>query len=203
MRVCVFCGSSAGARPAYAESARNLGRLLAERGIGLVYGGAQVGTMGELANAALRAGGEVVGIIPHHMVEQEIAHDGVTELHVVGDMHERKAGMAARADAFIALPGGAGTMEELFEVWTWAQLGLHDKPLGLLDVAGYFAPLRHFLDHMVTEGFLRAEYRDMVLIDDDAERLIDRIAEYEPPAAKWDTASHGDQGAGAPSALRA
>lgn len=189
MRVCVFCGSSSGARPAYAESARNLGRLLAERGIGLVYGGAQVGTMGELANAALKAGGEVVGIIPHRMVEQEIAHDGVTELHVVAGMHERKAGMAARADAFIALPGGAGTMEELFEAWTWAQLGLHDKPLGLLDVAGYFAPLRGFLDHMVTEGFLRAEYRDMVIFDDDAERLLDRIADYEPPAAKWDGAA--------------
>ncbi|HEX6447817.1 MAG TPA: TIGR00730 family Rossman fold protein [Streptosporangiales bacterium] len=203
MRVCVFCGSSSGARPEYAENARNLGRVLAERGIGLVYGGAQVGTMGELANAALNAGGEVVGIIPHHMVEQEIAHDGVTELHVVGDMHERKAGMAARADAFIALPGGAGTMEELFEVWTWAQLGLHDKPLGLLDVAGYFVPLRRFLDHMVSEGFLRAEYRDMVLFDEDAERLIDRIADYEPPAAKWDTANHGDQGARAPRALRA
>lgn len=203
MRVCVFCGSSFGARPVYAESARSLGRVLAERGIGLVYGGAQVGTMGELANAALQAGGEVVGIIPDHMVEQEIAHDGITELLVVGDMHERKAGMAARADAFIALPGGAGTMEELFEVWTWAQLGLHAKPLGLLDVAGYFAPLRGFLDHMVTEGFLRAEYRDMVLFEDDAGRLIDRIAEYEPPAAKWDTAKHGDQGTRAPRALRA
>lgn len=203
MRVCVFCGSSFGASPAYAESARNLGRVLAERGIGLVYGGAQVGTMGELANAALRAGGEVVGIIPHHMVEQEIAHDGVTELHVVADMHERKAGMAARADAFIALPGGAGTMEEFFEAWTWAQLGLHDKPLGLLDVAGYFAPLRGFLDHMVSEGFLRPEYRDMVIFDDDAERLLDRVVVYEPPAAKWDTATHGDQGARAPRALRA
>lgn len=203
MRVCVFCGSSPGVRPAYAENARNLGRVLAERCIGLVYGGARVGTMGELADAALCAGGEVVGIIPQHMVDQEIAHDGVSELHVVADMHERKAGMAARADAFIALPGGAGTMEELFEVWTWAQLGLHDKPLGLLDVAGYFAPLRGFLDHMVTEGFLRAEYRDMVLFDDDAERLIDRIAEYEPPAAKWDTVRHGDQGARSPRALRA
>lgn len=186
MRVCVFCGSSPGARPAYVENARNLGQVLAERGIVLVYGGAHVGTMGELADAALRAGGEVIGIIPRHMVDQEIAHEGITELHVVTDMHERKAGMSARADAFVALPGGAGTMEELFEVWTWAQLGLHDKPLGLLDVAGYYVPLRRMMDHMVAEGFLRPEYHEMMLFDEDAERLLDRLAAYQPPVAKWE-----------------
>ena len=172
----------------YVEQARTLGRLLAERGIGLVYGGAQVGTMGELAGAVLAAGGEAVGVIPRHLVDKEIAHRGLTELHVVADMHERKAGMAERADAFLALPGGAGTLEELFEVWTWAQLGLHEKPVGLLDVAGYYAPLWQLAEHMVSEGFLRQEYRDMLLFDEDPGSLLDRLVGYEPPLTpitKW------------------
>ncbi|MGA6163958.1 TIGR00730 family Rossman fold protein [Amycolatopsis magusensis] len=166
-RVCVFCGSSPGNSPVYAEQAAALGKLLAERGIGLVYGGASVGTMGVVADAALAAGGEVIGVIPGHLMSAEVGHHGLTELHVVDTMHERKALMAELSDGFLALPGGAGTLEELFEVWTWAQLGLHAKPLGLVDVAGYFQPLRKFVDHMVDEGFLRPQHREMVTVDAD------------------------------------
>ncbi|WP_328606517.1 TIGR00730 family Rossman fold protein [Amycolatopsis sp. NBC_00345] len=175
MRVCVFCGSSMGLSPVYAEAASALGKLLAQRGIGLVYGGASVGTMGAVADAALAAGGEVIGVIPEALSRVEIAHAGLTELHVVADMHQRKAKMAALSDAFLALPGGAGTLEELFEVWTWAQLGLHGKPIGLVDVAGYYAPLMSFAEHMVTEGFLGADYRDLLTIDADAAKLLDRF----------------------------
>ena len=158
-RLCVFSGSSPGAHPDYAEAARELGRSLAERGIGLVYGGAHVGLMGVLADSALESGGEVVGVIPQALVEREIAHPGVSDLRVVGTMHERKALMADLADGFIALPGGTGTLDELFEVYTWTQLGLHSKPLGLLDVRGYYAQLAAFLDHAVQERFLTAEHR--------------------------------------------
>jgi hypothetical protein len=185
VRICVFCGSSRGQGDGYQQAAAGLGRLLAERGIGLVYGGATVGTMGVLANATLEAGGAVYGVIPQALVDREIAHPGLTELHVVRDMHERKAKMAELADGFIALPGGAGTLEELFEVWTWAQLGLHDKPLGLLDVAGFYEPLAAMLDHMVEEGFLAAGYRDMVAREADPVALLDRLASHQPPSHKW------------------
>ncbi|WP_432849950.1 TIGR00730 family Rossman fold protein [Amycolatopsis sp. CA-161197] len=185
-RICVFCGSSMGFSPAYAEAAAEMGKLLAQRGIGLVYGGASVGTMGVVADAALAAGGEVIGVIPEALSSVEIAHAGLTELHVVPDMHQRKAKMAALSDGFLTLPGGAGTLEELFEVWTWAQLGLHSKPIGLVDVGGYYGPLVSFADHMVTEGFLGAGYRDLLLIDSDVSALLDRFAEYAPPAPpKW------------------
>lgn len=185
MRICVFCGSSPGRLDTYVEHARVLGRLLGKRGIGLVYGGASVGTMGELADAALAAGAEVVGVIPQQLVDREIAHPALSELYVVSDMHERKARMSALCEGFLALPGGAGTLEELFEVWTWAQLGLHDKPVGLLDVAGYYKPLRAMADHMVAEGFMRPQYRDMVLFDADPEALLDRFGTYEPPKPRW------------------
>lgn len=173
--VCVFCGSSPTVGETYLGAAREVGKLLVQRGIRVVFGGSHLGTMGALADAALDAGGEVVGVIPQSMVDVEIAHTGLTELHVVADMHERKALMAQNADAFLALPGGAGTLEELFEVWTWMQIGLHDKPIGLLDVAGFYRPLLAMIDHMVTEGFLRAEFRDALLVDSDPNRLLDAV----------------------------
>ncbi len=159
----------------YADAAAGLGRLFAERGIGLVYGGATVGTMGVIADAALAAGGSVSGVIPREIFATEVPHQGLTELHEVADMHERKATMARLSDAFIALPGGAGTLEELFEVWTWAQLGLHRKPIGLLDVNSYYRRLEPMLDHMVTEGFLRAGHRDVIRIRSDAAALVDEL----------------------------
>ncbi len=184
--ICVFCGSSPGASPAYAEAAASLGVLLAEQGIDLVYGGGKVGVMGVLADACLAHGGRVVGVIPTHLWNREVGHAGVTEMHVVASMHERKARMAELADAFVALPGGIGTMEEFFEVWTWGQLGLHAKPYGLLDAGGYFDPLIRFLDHMVEEGFLVGEERDRVLVDRDPARLLDRLSLVRPrPAERW------------------
>lgn len=183
-RICVFCGSSLGARPAYAEAARALGRQFAARDVGLVYGGASVGLMGELADATLAAGGEAVGVIPRSLVARELAHSGLSELHVVETMHERKALMANLSDAFVALPGGMGTLDELAEAITWGQLGIHSKPIGLLDVDRYFAPLLAFTDRAVTEGFLRPAHRDAVLVDTDPARLIDRLEMHEPwPAA--------------------
>ncbi|WP_409183218.1 TIGR00730 family Rossman fold protein [Amycolatopsis sp. VS8301801F10] len=176
MRICVFCGSARGFSPEYAEAAAGVGKLLAQRGIGLVYGGASVGTMGVVADAALAAGGEVFGVIPEVLSDVEIAHGGLTELHVVPDMHQRKAKMAALSDAFVALPGGVGTLEELFEVWTWAQLGIHRKPIGLLDVAGYYSPLVEFADQMLEKGFLRPETRQLISVASDAEKLIDLMA---------------------------
>lgn len=188
-RVCVYCGSSPGRKLSYLREARHLGRLLAERRIGLVYGGASVGLMGAVADAALGAGGEVLGVIPRNLEQREIGHRGLTKLHVVGSMHERKQKMADLSDAFVALPGGLGTLEELSETLTWSILGLHAKPLGLLDVDGYWAPLLAFLDHAVAEGFLRPEHRALVLDDGDAPRLLDRLAAWRPPAptVKWIT----------------
>ena len=184
--VCVFCGSNPGARHVYAEAARALGRTLAERGLRLVYGGAAVGLMGTLADAALAAGGNVVGVIPGVLVAREIAHAGLTEIRVVDSMHERKSVMAELSDGFIALPGGAGTLEELFEVWTWSQLGLHGKPVGLLNVEGYFDALIAFLDHQTDERFMRREHRDMLLVDADPALLLKRFAAYRPPLVeKW------------------
>ena len=185
-RVCVFLGSNRGERAEYAEAAKELGGLLARRGLGLVYGGASVGLMGVLADACLAAGGEVTGVIPQALVDREVAHHGLTELHTVHSMHERKAKMAELADAFIALPGGAGTLEELFEVWTWAQLGLHEKPCALLDTAGYYSPLVTFIDRMVSEAFVKKPHRDMLIVDADPSAILDRLARYEAPrVTKW------------------
>jgi uncharacterized protein (TIGR00730 family) len=184
--VCVFCGSNFGARPAYAEAAAELGRTIAGRGLRLVYGGSNVGLMGVLADAALAAGGTVIGVMPLALIEREIAHSGLTELHTVGSMHERKAKMADLSDGFISLPGGAGTMEEMFEVWTWAQLGHHRKPVGILNVAGFFDKLLQFLDQQRDEKFMRKEHREMLLVDTDGGRLLDRFDRYEPPVVtKW------------------
>ncbi len=180
--VCVFCGSSDGARPAYAAAASALGRTLAERGLTLVYGGSNVGMMRALADAALRAGGRVVGVIPEQLVGWERAHRGVTDLRVVGSMHERKALMVELSDAFVALPGGVGTLDELFEVLTWAQLGLHHKPCGLLDVEGYFDDLVRLIDRARRDGFLYGSAA-IPLLDDDPARLLDRIVEAETTAA--------------------
>jgi uncharacterized protein (TIGR00730 family) len=174
----VFCGSSPGSGEGYLAAAAELGGMLAARGFGLVYGGAKVGTMGALADAMLAAGGEAIGVIPTRLVASEVAHTGITELYEVSGMHERKARMAALADAFVALPGGIGTMEELFEAWTWRALGLHDKPIGLLDVGGYFGKLAHFIDHMEHEGFLAADLRATVTVDADAAKLLDVLVEH-------------------------
>lgn len=185
-RVCVYAGSSNGARPEYRDAAERLGRSLAHRDLGVVYGGAHVGLMGVLADTALEAGGEVIGVMPASLAAREIGHLGLTELHVVTSMHERKAMMADLADAFVALPGGFGTIEELVEILTWAQLGLHVKPCGLLDVAGYYTPLQAFFDHAVAEGFLRAQHRAMLFVDDDPDALLDAFAIWEPPVVeKW------------------
>jgi uncharacterized protein (TIGR00730 family) len=185
-RVCVFCGSSPGADPTYAEAAAELGRLLAGRGLTLVYGGGHVGLMGVLADAALAVGGRVTGVIPEALAAKELAHGGLTELLVVGSMHERKALMSELSDAFIALPGGIGTLEEWFEVWTWSQLGFQPKPCGMLNVAGYYDHLLAFLDHMTVERFLSPPHRSMAIVEDRADRLLDRLATYQPPRAeKW------------------
>ena len=185
-RVCVFAGSSAGTRGEYQDAARALGRTLAERGIGLVYGGARVGLMGIIADATLTAGGEAIGVIPAALVAREIAHEGLTELRIVSSMHERKALMADLSDAFIAVPGGWGTLEEFFEVLTWAQLGLHRKPCGLLNVLGYFDGLLSFLEHAVGERFLRREYASMIAVAASPAALLDRLGSYAPPAVeKW------------------
>jgi uncharacterized protein (TIGR00730 family) len=177
-RILVFCGSSPGLLPQYVEAAVALGRLLAERGLGVVYGGASVGMMGAVADGALAAGGEVIGVIPQRLLESEIAHAGVTKLHIVDTMHDRKALMAELSDAVIALPGGSGTLEELFEVFTWSQLGLFHKPIGILDVEGYWQPLLRFLEHAVDERFLRAEHLKMLHVDDSAPALLERLATY-------------------------
>lgn len=180
--VCVYCGSSSGRRPAYVQAAQALARLLASRGMGLVYGGARVGVMGALAEAALQAGVPVTGVIPRALAHKEIAHDGLTELIVTESMHARKSAMAQRSDAFIALPGGIGTFEELFEVWTWTQLGFQGKPCGLLNVEGYYDSLLTFLDHAVNEGFVQAAPRLILSVEADPERLLERLASYEPPS---------------------
>jgi uncharacterized protein (TIGR00730 family) len=184
--LCVFCGSNSGASPAYAEAAAHLGRILAGRGLNLVYGGGRVGLMGVVADAALAAGGTVTGVIPEALATRELAHAALSDLQVVGSMHERKARMSELADGFIALPGGIGTLEEWFEVWTWSQLGFQPKPCGLLNVAGYYDHLLAFLDHMTAERFLTGIHRGMVIVDDDPERLLDRLAAWQPPRArKW------------------
>lgn len=184
--ICVFCGSSVGVRPEYADAARQLGALLAQRGLGLVYGGGRVGLMGVIADAVLTNGGHVSGIIPEFLFKKEIEHKDVHDLRVVGSMHERKALMADLADGFIALPGGWGTLDEFCEILTWAQLGLHTKPCGLLNVSGYYDSFLQFFDTATTEGFVQAQYRALVLADTDPARLLDRMAAYQPPqTVKW------------------
>jgi uncharacterized protein (TIGR00730 family) len=185
-RIVVFCGSSPGRRPAYVAAAQSLGRLLAARSIGVVYGGASIGLMGALADSALAAGGEVIGVIPSGLFPAEIPHAGLTEQHVVTTMHERKALMAELSDAVIALPGGTGTLDELFEMFTWSQLGLHRQPIGLLDVEGYWQPLLAFMDHMAQERFIAAEHRDTLLVESDPAALLERLESFQPTnAGKW------------------
>jgi len=180
-RICVFCGSSPGRRPAFAAAASELGARLAADRIGLVYGGGSIGLMGTLADAALAAGGEVVGVIPEALAGKEVAHTGLTRLHVVKSMHERKALMAEMADAFVALPGGFGTLDELFEAITWGQLGIHRKPIGLLDVEGYFAPLLAFVDRAVGDGFIRPPYRELFVVSATVDGLLAALARHTPP----------------------
>ena len=185
-RVCVYCGANRGRDPAYAEAARAMGRALAQRGIELVTGGGRVGLMGVVADAALEAGGSVVGVIPQALMKRELAHAELSELIVTASMHERKAKMAELADGFIAMPGGLGTYEELFEIWTWAQLGWHHKPCGLLNAAGFYDKLVAFLYGATDDQFLKPEHRAMLVVDGDADRLLDRFAAYTPPVVtKW------------------
>lgn len=188
-RVCVYCGSRPGKNGAYATAAADLGRLLGERRIGVVYGGGQVGLMGVIADAALAAGGEVIGVIPHGLAAREVDHGGVTELHKVETMHERKAMMADLADGFITMPGGIGTLEELTEMWSWAYLGIHRKPLGLLNVAGYFDPLLAFMDGALDAGFVQPVHRELLTVANDPVTLLDALVAYEPPELmQWVTA---------------
>ena len=186
-RICVYCGSRPGNRPEYLEAARRLGALLAERRIGLVYGGASVGMMGAVADAVLTGGGEVIGVIPHALVQRELAHDHLTELRVVADMHERKALMAQLSDAMIALPGGFGTFKELFETITWSQLGIHRKAIWLLNVSGFYDGLLALVQHAIEEGFVPPEHRALILEAAEPEALLDSIVGYEPPppVRKW------------------
>jgi hypothetical protein len=184
--VAVYCGSNLGTDPAFGQAATLLGRTLAERGIRLVYGGGHVGLMGAVADAVRDGGGETYGVITRALEAKELAHRSLTSLKVVATMHERKAAMADAADAFVMLPGGFGTLDEFFEALTWTQLGIHAKPCGVLDVAGYFAPLRTLLDGAVTAGFVHAAHRDMVVVDGDPARLLDRLAAWTPVAVnKW------------------
>lgn len=176
--LCVYCGSKNGRQSVYREAARTFGRRMAERNITLVFGAAGIGMMGTVANAVLEAGGRAIGIVPEDLTRQEIPHRDLTELHIVASMHERKAMMEQRADGFTALPGGLGTLEEISEILTWAQLGFHEKPCGLLNVQGYFDPLIDYLDHAVQEGFIEPPHRNLLLVEDDPERLLDRLEHH-------------------------
>lgn len=187
-RFCVFCGSSPGARPEYLETARQLGQCLVENNIGLVYGGGNVGMMGEIAHIVMQHGGNVTGVIPRFLAEKEVVLEDVTELHIVDSMHERKALMAELSDGFIAMPGGFGTIEEIFEVFTWAQLGLHEKPCGFLNICGYYDAMLTFLHHAIEEQFIKAEYRGIVLLGNDSQSLLEKFKAYQPvkvDKAKW------------------
>ena len=188
--ICVFCGSNPGTDPSFVSAAERVGATLAKQDIELVYGGGRRGMMGAVANGALAEGGQVLGVIPEGLFKREGLHARLTQLEVVASMHERKARMAASSDGFLALPGGIGTLEELFEIWTWTQIGIHAKPCGILNVAGYYDPLLTFLESMVTRGFVRAEHRDVVLVDDDVERLIARVIAHKPAVhERWLTPS--------------
>jgi uncharacterized protein (TIGR00730 family) len=182
--ICVYCGSNPGKLPDYIDAARDLGRELVERDLGLVYGGASVGVMGAIADAVLQAGGRATGVIPKSLAKKEIAHHGLDQLFVVDSMHERKAKMAELSSGFVALPGGWGTLEEIFEVLTWAQLGFHDKPCGLLNISGYYDHLGSFLEHAMDQNFVRKAYRPMIMIEDQANVLLERFASYEAPKVK-------------------
>ena len=184
--LCVFCGSSAGVAPRHADAARDMGATLARAGVGLVYGGGAVGLMGIVADSVMAAGGTVIGVIPKALADLEVAHHGLTRLHIVASMHERKAMMADLSDGFIAMAGGIGTLEELFEIWTWGQLGDHQKPVAMLNVGGFYDPLIGFLDMVVEAGFFRPQHRAMLVVDDEPARLIDRMRDYRPPhLGKW------------------
>jgi uncharacterized protein (TIGR00730 family) len=184
--VCVYCGSANGAKPLYAEAARAFGRALVQADLALVYGGGKVGLMGVIADTVMAEGGRAIGVIPELLVNKEVGHNGLTELHVVPDMHHRKKMMADLSDAFVAMPGGVGTLEEFFEVYTWAQLGYHQKPVALLNIDGFYDPLMNMLQHTVDEGFLRPAYFDIVQVDRDPVALIDKLQRYQPPVSdKW------------------
>ena len=182
LSVCVYCGSSSGNNPIYADAAKALGRALVKQNLSLVYGGGHVGLMGIVADAVLNAGGEVTGVIPKALMDTEVGHERLTRLLVVKDMHERKALMAEHADGFIAMPGGIGTLEELFETLTWAQLGFHEKPIGLLNVAGFYDPLIEFLRHQTSQGFLRIEHKDLLLVETEPDPLIEQLKNFTMPA---------------------
>jgi len=186
MNIAVFCGSSGGHNPLYAKEAHAFGKILAKGGHGLVYGGGRVGLMGAVADGVLEGKGHVMGVIPHSLEQKELAHTGVSELHIVNNMHERKAMMAARADAFVALPGGVGTLEEIFEAWTWAQLGYHQKPIAFLDFGGFYTHLFSFLNHMKEEGFLHTIHREMLISETDPHILLEKLKAYTPPRNKWE-----------------
>ena len=181
--VCVYCGSNTGGRPEYLSAAKAMGEAAARRGLTVVYGGGKVGLMGVMADAALAAGGEVIGVIPDFMALKEVAHDGLTRLDVVESMHARKARMAELSDGFIALPGGIGTMEELFEIWTWGQLGRHSKPCGLVDAAGYYGQLKGFLDRMAADGFVARDHHAMLAVSDEPDAVLDLFDRYSAPEA--------------------
>jgi uncharacterized protein (TIGR00730 family) len=183
--IAVFCGSLPGRDPVFGDAARALGALLAGRGITLVYGGGRVGLMGAVADGALAAGGQVIGVIPRSLVDRELAHPRLTDLRVTSSMHDRKATMASLADAFVALPGGAGTLDELFEAWTWTMLGIHAKPCAFLDVAGFYGGMRSHVEHMVSSGFIDPAQATGLLVETDPERLLDRLAAWQAPAPKW------------------
>jgi uncharacterized protein (TIGR00730 family) len=187
--ICVFCGSSSGGSGTYEQAARATGHALVRAGLRLIYGGGKVGLMGVLADAVLSAGGEVTGVMPRALFQREIAHSGIGDMRLVQTMHERKELMAGLADAFVALPGGAGTLEEIFEQWTWSQLGIHAKPCGFLNVNGYFSPLFAMIEHMVAEGFMAAPLAAMLAIETEPDRLLARFRSYDPPARKWSTQS--------------
>ncbi len=186
MRICVFCGSATGWRPEHGDAARELGRALARRRIGLVTGGGRVGLMGATADGALELGGEAVGVIPRALMDRELGHKGMTHLHVVETMHDRKALMAELSDGFVALPGGIGTLEELFEAWTWAGLGIHAKPVGVLDVGGYWDPLLEMADRMVEEGYLPRHLREALLVSREPDALIESFLSHRPVASRWE-----------------
>ena len=186
MRICVFCGSSSGNQSQYSLLAEQLGSTLAKEGLGLVYGGGKVGLMGVIAEAVLAHGGEAIGVIPTALWEKEVGHNNLTQLHIVDTMHQRKAMMAELADAFVAMPGGIGTLEELFEVWTWGQLGIHQKPIALLNVQGYYDPLIHFIQHARDEGFLRPQHAAMLIVEEDPTALLERLKTHQPVQVdKW------------------
>lgn len=186
MNIAVFCGSSCGVSPKYTNLAKEFGETLAKKGYGLVYGGGCVGLMGIIADTVLENGGKVIGVIPSSLSDKELAHTGVTKLHIVNSMHERKALMASYADAFVAMPGGAGTLEEIFEVWTWGQLGYHEKPVAFLEVNGFYENLFSFIKHVTNEGFINPIHQKMLIMEKDPKELLQKIENYNPPRKKWE-----------------